>query len=109
MGYAGGGGVHIPFFAPQHTAQNVRDYLEDEIDAVPWALSLARKCYDMPTGRLVHLPFSGGIWDQDEMLLNLIGIAWRTWWIVKFKPMNEMKWDEGDSAFLAWIDDDGNI
>lgn len=59
----------------------------------------------MPTGKLLHLPYSGGAWDQDEILMHLIGIAWQTWYVFKYKPMNEMSLTIEDSDFIAWVHD----
>ena len=60
----------------------------------------------MPTGTLRHLPFRGGAWEQDETLMLLIGIAWQTWYIFKYKPMNKMKLTIEDSDFIAWVHGD---
>ena len=73
----------------------------------PWALGLARRCYDMASGKLLHLPFSGGAWDQDDTLMYLIGIAWRAWYVFKFIPANEgIDWTEDDGDFIAWVADE---
>ena len=56
----------------------------------------------------MHLPFSGGAWEQDDHLLRLIGIAWQTWYIFKYKPANDMKWTADDSDYIAWVNDGDN-
>ena len=82
---------------------------DDNYFSEPWSLTLARQCYDMRSGVLTHLPYSGGIWDQPEGLLHLIGTAWRAWYIWGYKQKNSIKWDEADSDFMAWVTgkDDG--
>ena len=59
----------------------------------------------MLANRLIQLPFEGGVWNQDDALMNLISVARRTWYVVKYKPDNKMKWNQDDAKFLAWIDD----
>ncbi len=113
MGDDGGITLHSPKIAAKSTAQEVRDYVEEDKDyrieyGEPWALGLARRCYDMAGGNLLHLPFSGGAWDQDDTLMYLIGIAWRAWYVYKFMPANEMKWTEDDADFIAWVADEEN-
>jgi hypothetical protein len=60
----------------------------------------------MVSGNLLHLPFSGGAWDQDDTLMYLIGIARQAWYVFKYMPANEMKWDEADGNFIAWVADE---
>jgi hypothetical protein len=58
----------------------------------------------MVSGELLHLPFDGGMWDQDDMLLDLIKMARVTWYVFKYKPANKMKWDADDLEFMAQFD-----
>lgn len=37
------------------------------------------------------------------MLMHLIGIAWQTWYVFKYKPANEMKKTTDDGKFIAWV------
>jgi len=76
----------------------------------PWALTLARHCYDLPGSTLAHLPYSGGIWEQPEEVLYLIGIARRAWYVWEYKRTNEVKLTPYDAEFIAWAlgDRDGN-
>jgi hypothetical protein len=109
MGDAGRITLYIPKIADKCTAEEVRDYVEGNKKyrieyGEPWALGLARRCYDMASGNLLHLPFSGGVWDQDDTLMYLIGIARQAWYVFKYMPANKMKWDEDDSAFMVWVD-----
>jgi hypothetical protein len=106
MGNAGGESVYLEFFTLQAQAQDVRDYVEGDGIAQPWSLSLANKCYDMASGRLLHLPFSGGAWEQDDLLLDHIRNAQAAWYVFKYKPMNEMKLTIDDSNFIAWVHGD---
>ena len=59
----------------------------------------------MPSGRMIHLPFAGGAWEQDELLLMLIGHARRAWEVFGFKPKNKMKWTPEDRDYIAWVND----
>jgi hypothetical protein len=70
---------------------------------MPWALSLAFQCYDMPTGRIQHYPQAGGVWEQDEQLMSLIGEARYAWHILKFKPDNKLEWTDDDAQYIAWV------
>ena len=105
MGDKRGIRIHHPFFIAQNVARGCRDYLTGVIDYEPWALSLAWKCYDMVGSQLIQLPFDGGVWDQDDLLMHLISMARKTWYTVKYKPDNKKKWNQDVAKFLAWIDD----
>jgi len=54
---------------------------------------------------MIHLPFAGGAWEQDELLLMLIGHARRAWEVFGFKPKNKMKWTPEDRDYIAWVND----
>ncbi len=56
---------------------------------------------------MLHLPFSGGAWEQDDHLLSLISLAQTAWYIFKYKPMNEKPLTIEDSDFIAWVHGDG--
>lgn len=71
---------------------------------MPWALSLALRCYDMVSGTLHNLPFSGGAWEQDDLLMSNIETARRAWLIFGYKPANKIKWTPDDADFMAWVD-----
>ena len=81
---------------------------DEDVKAEPWALTLARRCYDLPGSTLAHLPYSGGIWEQSEELLLLIGIARRAWYVWSYKNVNSIKLDMDDTKFIAWALGDGD-
>ncbi len=64
------------------------------------------QCYDMRAGNLLHLPYGGGVWDQDEHLMTAINIARWMWIIKKYKPENDIELTMEDAEFLAWADGD---
>ncbi len=109
MGNAGGEPIYPGFFTLQSQAQDVRDFVTGDAIPEPWSLSLAHKCYNMETGALLHLPFSGGAWEQDNHLLSLISNAQTAWYIFKYMPMNEISLTLEDSEFIAWVHDGGVI
>ncbi|MFQ5433847.1 MAG: hypothetical protein ACE5FD_03135 [Anaerolineae bacterium] len=74
---------------------------------MPWALELAQLCYDMPAGTLLHLPEEGAVMEQTPTILDNMKIARYAWVIWHYKPKHELKWDEDDAAFQAWILADG--
>ncbi len=62
----------------------------------------------MQSGVLVHLPFAGGVWEQPEEVLYLMGIARRAWYIWGYKQPNSIEWNAADAEFMAWVaGDDG--
>ena len=85
-----------------------REYLSDDQDWEPWALTLARRCYALPSQTLAHLPYSGGVWEQPEEIMHLIAIARRAWYVWAYKPVNKMKLDMDDTEFIAWALGDGD-
>ncbi len=57
----------------------------------------------MVGGTLHNLPHSGGVWEQDEMLLHLISIARNAWVIFKYMPDHKMKWKPAEADFIDWV------
>ena len=108
MGDGGHRGLRCPFLTSWFVAATCRDYIEGEDDTEPWALSLARKCYDMPAGNLLHLPFSGGVWDQPEGLLELMQLARNVWFIFKYMPDNKIEWKSDHRDFIAQVNEWAN-
>ena len=109
MGDGGGAALHCPFRTAKQVARGVWESIGDDDVPEPWALTLARHCYDLPSSTLAHLPYSGGVWEQPEELLHLIGIARRAWYVWQYKPANEIKLNIDDADFIAWAlgDNDG--
>ena len=108
MGESGGVALRIPFFTPRNQAKDVRRFVEDGGNDKPWTLGLAQKCIDFRSGVWLHYPFSGGAWEQDAGLLDLVRQAWRVWYVVGYMPDNKIDWTSDDAEFLAWIDNDGS-
>lgn len=60
---------------------------------------------DMPAGNWLHLPHSGGVYEQDDILMTLAELARRTWYVFGYKPTNKMKWNSYDRDFIAWVNE----
>ena len=48
------------------------------------------------------MPEDGAVMSQNDMLMTLIKLAWRTWYVFGFMPHNKMAWKETDLNFIAW-------
>jgi hypothetical protein len=57
----------------------------------------------MVGGTLVNMPFSGGVWEQSNVLLDLIAVARRAWVVFKYMPANDIKWKPADADFIDWV------
>lgn len=93
----------MAFFIPRTLARSVRDYVDSVTDVKPWALTLAERCYDMPAGTLVHLPFAGGVYDQPELLLTSIEHARYAWYVFRYMPANKMAWGPAEAEYIRRV------
>jgi hypothetical protein len=57
----------------------------------------------MRSGVWLHYPYSGGAWEQDEVLMTLVQQAWRSWYVFGYKPKNKMAWDDDDAEYIEWV------
>ena len=62
----------------------------------------------MAAGNLLHLPFSGGVWEQPDGLLELIKLARDTWFIFQYMPANDIKWKPDHADFIAQVNEWGD-
>jgi hypothetical protein len=68
---------------------------------------MATDCMDLQTGTIHHFPRPGGWLDQDQLELDAIKIAWRTWRVFSRR---QSKWTDNDKRFVDWmqgLDGDG--
>lgn len=56
----------------------------------------------MPTGKMLHLPESGPVMEQNELLLSSMYFAWRAWHIHEYKTANQHTQDDVDWT-REWI------
>lgn len=56
---------------------------------------------DMERGVLLHLPMEGAAVDQVDWVVYAVRLAWRIWYIIRFKPVNSIRLSVSDMDFLS--------